>query len=195
MPGDDERDKMLERLAAGDPAAAQELFERFSRRLVRLARSRLSERLRAKVDPEDLVQSAFRSFIKRQSLRRFDFANWEDVWSLLVVFTLRKLTRQVDIYKSAGRSLDREHPLDGDLDSYRAIARDPQPEEAAILADLVEQVSLKLDTQERNVFLLKLEGRTNLEIATTVGVGERTIYRILDTLRDRLASLMDEEPA
>src|SRR5438093_631392 len=81
---------LLEQLRAGDSRAADAIFQRFARRLVGMARSRLDGRLRQKVDAEDVVQSVFRSFFDRSARGEFDFANWEGVWGLLVLLTVRK---------------------------------------------------------------------------------------------------------
>src|ERR1700679_4129725 len=53
---------LLARWRAGDQQAATEMFHRYANRLILLARSRLSPRLSHRVDPEDVVQSAYRSF-------------------------------------------------------------------------------------------------------------------------------------
>ena len=54
----DERsfDDLMARLRAGDADAARSVFERYTERLIALARSRLGKRLRQKVDPEDVLQ-------------------------------------------------------------------------------------------------------------------------------------------
>src|SRR5690242_9456367 len=52
---------LMARLRAGDDAAAAALFQRFATRLIALARGRLDGLVRRKVDPEDVVQSVFRS--------------------------------------------------------------------------------------------------------------------------------------
>src|SRR6516164_9629014 len=49
-------------LQAGDPAAAQQLWERYFRRLVGLARKRLRGAARRATDEEDVALSAFDSF-------------------------------------------------------------------------------------------------------------------------------------
>jgi len=51
--------ELLARLQAGDDAAATRVFHRYAHRLIARARSRLDARLRAKVDPEDVVQYVF----------------------------------------------------------------------------------------------------------------------------------------
>ena len=62
----DSFDDVITRLRDGDSEAATEIFHRFAARLIALARTRLDSRVRQKVDPEDVVQSVFRSFFIRQ---------------------------------------------------------------------------------------------------------------------------------
>jgi len=54
--------ELLERYEAGDPLAARQIYDRYAARLLGLARRMLAEKLAARVDPEDVVQSAYRSF-------------------------------------------------------------------------------------------------------------------------------------
>src|SRR3954469_4069846 len=51
-------DYLLDRAAAGDPAARQRLLERHRKRLRRMVALRLDRRLAARVDPSDVVQEA-----------------------------------------------------------------------------------------------------------------------------------------
>ena len=57
----------IDRLQAGDPDAAQQLWERYFRRLVGLARHKLPGRPRAAADEEDVAESAFDSFCRAQT--------------------------------------------------------------------------------------------------------------------------------
>jgi hypothetical protein len=52
----------LTRLQAADADAVHELFRGFTGQLIALARRRVEGGLRHKVDPEDVVQSAYKSF-------------------------------------------------------------------------------------------------------------------------------------
>src|SRR4051812_1243006 len=55
--------QLLARFGGPDEdAAADVLFRRYAEQLTALARSRLSRTLASRVDPEDVVQSAYRSF-------------------------------------------------------------------------------------------------------------------------------------
>jgi hypothetical protein len=57
-------EECVARLRAGDEGMAAEIFHRFAHRLLALVRSRLDSLLRPKVDPEDLLQSVFHSFLR-----------------------------------------------------------------------------------------------------------------------------------
>jgi len=57
---------MIDQLRAGNEDAATLLFQQYAHRLIGLARLHLNDRLRQKVDPEDVVQSALKSFFHGQ---------------------------------------------------------------------------------------------------------------------------------
>jgi hypothetical protein len=61
-PPSDEFADLLSRIRAGDQAAECQVFEQYLHRLTALAQSRLAARLSARIDPEDVVMSAYRSF-------------------------------------------------------------------------------------------------------------------------------------
>ncbi len=61
---DEESIELLNRFRGGDDDAARELFDRYVHRLIGVARNRLSVKLARRVDPEDIVQSAYRSFFR-----------------------------------------------------------------------------------------------------------------------------------
>ena len=99
---------LMARLRAGDNAAATEVFNRFTNRLIGLARSRLDRLIRQKVDPEDILQSVYRSFFRRHAQGRFDVASWDNLWGMLTVITLRKCMRQSERHHAASRDVSRE---------------------------------------------------------------------------------------
>src|SRR5262249_1915459 len=67
---------VMARLRAGDEDAARQVFQRFVHRLVGLARVRLGRDLRRRVDPEDVVQSAYKSFFLRYEEGRVEVRDW-----------------------------------------------------------------------------------------------------------------------
>src|SRR5262245_39684709 len=91
----DKASDLVQRWRGGDQAAAAELFRRYADRLIALARSRMSQRLAQRVDPEDVVQSAYRSFFANTREGRYALDRGGDLWQLLVTITLHKLQHQV----------------------------------------------------------------------------------------------------
>ncbi|MFO0845256.1 MAG: hypothetical protein U0797_23215 [Gemmataceae bacterium] len=66
----------------------------------------LSARLARHVDPEDVVQSAYRSFAAREG--RFTLSRGGDLWRLLVAITVHKVRRLAEHFAAAKRSAARE---------------------------------------------------------------------------------------
>ncbi len=183
---------LMERLRHGDEAAAGEVFERYARRLIGLARGRMNPALRRKVDPEDVMMSTFRSFFVRHAAGQFDLGDWDGVWALLTVITLRKCGHKVEHFRAARRDVRREfQPSAGDDSSagWEAVAREPTPAEAAMLTETVEQVLLSVDERDRPVVELALQGCKAPEISTRLGRSERTVYRLLGRVHERLRRL------
>ena len=179
---------LLARLRGGDAAAAEEVFRRYAGRLIALARSRLDAQVRRKLDPEDVLQSVFRSFFLRQANGQFDLAGWDGLWAVLVVITLRKCGRQVDFFRAAKRSVRREVPLapSDSQTGWEALAREPTPDEAVILCDTVDHLLRESSESDRAVLTLALQGFTGQEIADQIGCTERTVRRVLARARERL---------
>ena len=80
----------LARLRGGDDAAATELFGRFAHQLIALALRHIDAGLRHKVDPEDVVQSVYKSFFVRYGDGNLDIVNWNSLWGLLTLITVRR---------------------------------------------------------------------------------------------------------
>src|SRR6516164_6398408 len=81
----------IDRLKAGDPDAAQKLWERYFRRLLGLARRKLGAAPRRAADEEDVALSAFDSFCRAAEQGRFPrLSDRSDLWQLLVLLTARK---------------------------------------------------------------------------------------------------------
>jgi RNA polymerase sigma-70 factor (ECF subfamily) len=188
---------LLEQLRAGDARAAAAIFQRFARRLVGLARVRLDERLRQKVDAEDVVQSVFRSFFGRSARGEFEFANWEGVWGLLVLLTVRKCGRRALHFQAERRDVRREVPGGGDDSTaearfIEAIADEPTPEEAALLAETTEEIMRRLrGDKDRQIFELSLQGYSIPEISANVGHYERGVERVRATIKKLLEEMLD----
>lgn len=181
--------EFLTRLQAGDDLAAQELFERFSRQLIALALRHLEARLRRQVDPEDVVQSAYKSFFFRYGAGKLDVANWNSLWGLLTLITVRKCAERAAYHHAARRDIAREvsppHPDEG-APWLEPFSREPTPVEAAVLSETVERLLAGLDADERPILELGLQGHTTREISERLGRAERTVRLLREGIRHRL---------
>jgi RNA polymerase sigma-70 factor (ECF subfamily) len=186
--------EMMSNLRGGDAAAAERIFHAFARRLVGLARSRLTHDVRTKADPEDVVQSVFRSFFTRQADGQLEVAGWNELWSLLTVITLRKCGHKVEHYRAACRDVKREAkpaPVsDESVSSFSLIARDASPSEAAVMIETVERLTKELGERDRTVLELSLQGEKVSTISQRLGSTERTVERALERIRRRLEKLV-----
>lgn len=163
------------------------MFRRYVERLTRLARSRLSPRLAARTDPEDVVLSAYRSFFVGARAGRFSIARSGDLWRLLVSIVLHKLYRQVRHHGSAVRSVTAEQRWSEIAEEYLARDREPAPDEALALAEELQVVLAKLDPFARRVLELRLQGVDLATIAAETDRSERTVRRALQEIRGHFA--------
>jgi RNA polymerase sigma-70 factor (ECF subfamily) len=185
--------ELIARLQAGDEAAAGRIFHNYARRLIGLARSRLDTRIRQKVDPEDVVQSVFRSFFTRQGGGAYQLEDWDSLWSLLALITLRKCGHHIEQYHAARRDIHREAAVQGPPDRSSAVweplGRDPSPSEAAMLVETLEALARELDERDGKILALSLEGFAVSEVSARMGCTERTVYRVLAYIRERLEEM------
>jgi RNA polymerase sigma-70 factor (ECF subfamily) len=179
----------LTRLRSGDAAAARELFGRFTHQLIALALRRLDAGMRHKVDPEDVVQSAYKSFFVRYGSGNLDVANWNSLWGLLTLITMRKCAERAAYHRAACRDTRREvspPPGDGAGSWVDPLGREPTPEEAAVLSETIGQLLSALDEEERPVLEMSLLGYTTREISERLGRAERTVRLLREGIRHRL---------
>ena len=175
-------------------AADRAGFERFTAHLVGLARAHLDPRFQHKVDPEDVVQSAYKSFCRRYGEGELAQQGINNLWSLLSLITLRKCADRVRYHKAECRDLEREAGT-GEADApapwQGALGREPTPEHAAVLSETVEQILLELKEDERGVFELCLQGYSTQEVSQRLGRPERSVRRLRERLRKRLEQLQN----
>jgi RNA polymerase sigma factor (sigma-70 family) len=176
--------RLIPGLKDGDRRAMQALWERYFRPLVRVARARLrSDRCRA-AGAEDVALEAFLEFCdhlaRPDADRRFPRLHGrEQVWKLLVCFTLRTA---FDVGRKQARRAEvvRGESALGD-DGFAPFAgRQPAPEFAAAVAELLEQLG---DDVLRAVALRKMEGFTVPEIARELDCSPSSVERKLRAIR------------
>lgn len=181
--------EFLERLRNGTESAAYDLDARYREKLCQLVARELGIRFRRREDPEDVVQSALRSFFRRNTKGEFSFDHTGALWRLLATITRHKLLKHVEREMAKKRI-----PPDKEvhLDPFDVHGREPTPLEAAIFVDLMEQVMAGLKPPEVDVLQRRLEGHTQEEIARELGCTRAAVRFRLDRIRKRLEALLGE---
>jgi DNA-directed RNA polymerase specialized sigma24 family protein len=182
-------------LKAGEASAAQPLWERYFRRLVALARTKLHATPRRAADEEDVALSAFDSFCRAAQDGRFSrLHDRDDLWPLLVVLTLRKarhLARDERRAKRGGGGVLDEAALSsrpgstgGDVGLEQVLGREPTPEFAAQVAEQCQRLMDRLGHDDlRTIAQRKMENYSIGEIASQLGCVPRTVRRRLQRIR------------
>ncbi len=177
-------------LQEGDPAAAQQLWERYFQRLIELARKKLRD-LPHREAAEDVALSAFDSFCRSAGLARFpQLADRDSLWRLLVIITARKAAHHKRDERRQKRNRPRGNAGEAGLLLEEIVGREPTPEFAAQAAEECQRLlSLLGDSELERIAILKMDGHTLGEIAQQLGYAERTIKRKLRLIR----SLWEQE--
>ncbi len=180
-----EEQALVELWRQGDEDAARQIVERYLDRLIDLARRRLSQRLASRVDPEDIVQSAFRTFFGRLREGKFVFAHQDDLAKLLIRITLHKTLRQVAFHTAAKRDTALELPQSDDarLRLLAVLDQEPTPEATVAFLDQLEHFFHRLKPQERQVLEMRLEGYGTEDTAQRLGMYDRKVRRVLEHIR------------
>ena len=197
---------LLHQLQAGEALAIQKLWERYFPRMVGQARRQLRHVPRRVADEEDVALEAFHSFCRAAGAGRYpDLQDRDSLWRLLLALTINKA---INLVHHAGRDKRawRRTALFSELESVdrrsglRALAtmfrcRQPDPAFTALVVDRLQWLMHQLeDEQLRDIALLKLEGRTNPEIALQLRCALSTVERRLRLIRVRLERhLVDQE--
>lgn len=188
MPPQESDDEPATFASPDDPAA----FERFTRRLIGLARAHLDVRLQHKIEPEDVVQSVYRSFYVRYGEELTPAQGIEGLWPLLTLITVRKCADRVRYYQAERRNIAREAgpaPEDRLQPWQEAAGREPTPEHAAVLAETLENLLAGLDADERPIIELSLQGYSTQEVSERLGRAERSVRRLRERVRKQLERL------
>lgn len=197
MPQDDAYwEGLIAGLYAGDERAATEFYMHFGPLLEGLAARHLASGMRRRVGPEDVAHSACRTFLRRIQGGQFELQARDSLWNLLCAITLAKARKKARFHLADKRGLGREvHAApdeDGAGDYLEPASAGPTPAEAAAFADQFSHLLSGLDEEERQIVLLRLEDRTQVEIATAMGMSERTVRRLMKRVEERLASMLGD---
>lgn len=183
---------LLKRIEAGESDAAMALYLRYAQRLHHLAERQTGTELAARIDPEDIVQSVFRTFFRRASAGLYDIPAGDELWKLFLVIALNKVRRKANYHRAAKRDVRM-------TSSVEEVAREPrdgtadEQEALRILRMTIDDELGKLSESEAKVISLRIEGYGIQEISERTRCARRTVERVLQRFRKQLDQAMGEE--
>jgi RNA polymerase sigma factor (sigma-70 family) len=183
--------ELVRRFKNDEQSAAGELYNEYAQRLIALARTRLPAMMARRLDPEDILQSVFRSFFVGLRAERWTADEIDDLWRLLAGITLNKLGENVRFHSRWKRSEAREVETDDGLREGRdgpALSREPSPADIVAAAEELAWLLEKFSVEERRAIELRLRRHTIEEISRLIGRSGRTIRRWIEQARDLLES-------
>jgi RNA polymerase sigma-70 factor (ECF subfamily) len=191
-PGTASDRSLLRRLQHGQADASTELYLRYAERLLALAAAQSSPDLARRFDPEDIVQSVFRTFFRRASLGHYNVPDGEEIWRLLLVIALNKVRATGAFHRAAKRDVRR---TSGGEIFDRAVESRPDRDQDALnlLRMVVEELLQSLPETHRRMIELRIEGHEVNDIAATVQRSKRSVERVLQDFRQRLDALIGED--
>ncbi len=188
--------RLITGLRSGDEQIATEFYSHYGPLLERLASGHLASGMLRRVGPDDVAHSACRTFMRRIQGGQFTLDAADNLWNLLCAITLAKARKKVRFHLARRREIGREvRPRpEGDESEPRPIdvaGTGPTPEEAAAFTDQFHHLLGDMEDEERQIVLLKLEQKTHEEVATTIGISERTVRRVLKRIEARLVEALE----
>ena len=190
--------QLIAGLREGDQRVCSVFWEQFGPALEGVARNQLSERLQRRVGPDDVVQSACRTFFRRVSSGQFDLPDADSLWRLMCALTLTKARRAARDHSRQKRGIASEQYIDAVSPAtgerlFELQGDDDSPLTAAMFSDQLNALLENLNPQECQVLDLKLQNHTNADIAEQMSCSERTVRRLTNHIRARWEALFADD--
>ena len=176
-------DGVLEQLGRGEVRAIDKLVEAYGPYLRAVVSARLSDRLRAKFDSVDVVQSVWVQVIRQLGRDGWRVNDADHLRASLATLARRRLA-------TLARRCAREKVGPGAANDGLAAVTDTRtrpPGEAAEADDAWSRLYDLTPPEYRPILLLRREGLTPVEIADRTGLHEGSVRRILRQLSRQLA--------
>jgi RNA polymerase sigma factor (sigma-70 family) len=192
MPEDESSDRsLLRRFRHGQADAPTRLYLRYAKRLQALAARQTSSDLGRRLDPEDIVQTVFRTFFRRVAEGSYDVPDGEEIWKLLLVIALHKIRDAGVHHKAAKRDVRRTGSGEANELAIRNVAGKDEAA-LAVLRMVVDDVLQGLPESYRRMIEMRIDGHEVAEISREVGRSMRSVERVLQEFRRRMGGLIRE---
>ena len=173
---------LIGQLKSGDVDAIARLWDRYSKRLVEFADACLLGAPRGAGDGNDVANRAFNDFCS--GVRSGSFAKLEDrhdLWRILTTIARHDAANYREHETSQKRGSGRPEELNADI-----VSLGLGPQVTAEECDTAGHVLRGLvDFAEREIVRLIMDGKTNAEIATELGIHVGRVKRTLERIGRR----------
>ena len=180
---------LLRRFRQGNADAPSEIYLRYASRLLALAEKQTGSELARRVDPEDIVQSVFRTFFRRAAQGHYDVPLGEELWKLLLVIALNKVRAAGAFHRAARRDV---RATRGGEALGEAAERGRDEQALTILKMVVDDLMAELPDSHRKIIEMRIEGHEVAEITDSVGRSKRSVERVLQQFRARLGQSIEQ---
>jgi predicted Ser/Thr protein kinase len=160
------------------------LYQKYAPKLFRLANKHLSPKLRKRVEPDDILQSVFRSFFCRYQ-NEIETLSSNELWKLLITITINKIRRQGRFHSAEKRDWHSEQELSAVSSNFEGTDyREPSSSDLVAMCDELAWLNRQLNPEQRRCLEMRLQGSDTTEIATELRTTDRTIRRWLKGIQD-----------
>jgi RNA polymerase sigma-70 factor (ECF subfamily) len=187
-PADATDHSLLQQVKGGSESAATALYRRYADHLRALTARQSSAALSARMDPDDIVQSVFRTFFRRVNADQYEVPRGDDLWRLFLVIALNKIRNAAAHHTAAKRDARQTVPL-GDAPAGGST---PDDAEFTALRLVVDDAIAALPESSRQMVRLRIDGHEVGDIAARAGRSKRSVERVLQQFRDHLKGLLDD---
>lgn len=185
-----EWDSYIAGLRSGNPDSCRKFWEQFGESLKRVSERYLSSRLKSRIEADDVVQSACRTFFRRANKGEFLLDDDSQLWRLLCAITVTKARSMARFHSREKRSVHSEWSPTVDSSASQNLDQLPEskalPESGLILSEVFEATLKQFNSEEQQVIDMKLRDVENSEIAEALVCSERTVRRIVNRLQNAL---------
>jgi RNA polymerase sigma-70 factor (ECF subfamily) len=181
---------LMDRVRAGDEAAAETLVRAYEPEIRRIVRVRLNNsKMRKLVDSVDICQSVLANFFVRAALGQFELDSPQKLLKLLATMACNKFNDQIRKQRADKRGQGKDAVNDTQV--LRGLeASEPGPAKLAALREILEIVRSHLTPEERYLVEHRLQGREwaslGAELKMTPDAVRKRFTRALDRVTQQM---------
>ena len=184
---------LVRRFQDGETDAATAIYLRYAKRLQLLAQSQTGTELTVRFDPEDIVQSVFRTFFRRAAEGHYVIPDGDELWKLLLVIALNKIRARGEYHRAAKRNVSQTTTLATVEPGTLTGQGSPDENAYVVLRMTIDDLFDELPEVQREIVSLRIEGHNVTEISEKTKRSKRTVERVLQSFRTHLSECLNTE--